>query len=167
MDDLIGRVRGLSIVHSMLSASKWAPLPLSDLATKVIYASLKALPRGKRVSVDVTPSPVRVTSDQAHNLALVINELATNTVKYALRECDSAQITFQISLDDDPIQAVPMVRCEFRDDGPGYPEDALRLERHNVGFDLIQNIVRGSLHGELSLYNDRGAVVVIRFKAQV
>lgn len=167
MDDLIGRVRGLSTVHNMLSASEWSPLPLSDLAAQIIRASLKTLPHTKRVSVNVTPSPVRVTSDQAHNLALAINELSTNTIKYALRERDSAQITFQITLEDETTQTAPMVRCEFRDDGPGYPEDVLQMERHNVGFDLIQHIVHGSLHGELSLYNNRGAVAILRFQTQV
>ncbi|MCP4536892.1 MAG: GAF domain-containing protein [Chloroflexi bacterium] len=167
MDDLIGRVRGLSTVHSMLSASEWSPLPLSDLAAKIIYASIKTLPRTKRVSVDVTPSPVRVTSDQAHNLALVINELSTNVIKYALQERDSARIAFRIAFDENVTQSAPLVRCEFRDDGPGYPEDVLKMERHNVGFDLIQNIVRGSLRGDLSLYNDRGAVAILRFQTKV
>ena len=115
----------------------------------------------KRISASVSPSPVRVTSDQAHNLALVINELATNAAKHASGEGehDTAQITVQIALDEDG-----MVRCEFRDDGPGYPEDVLRLERHNVGLDLIKNIVCQSLRGELSLHNDHGAVTIIRFK---
>ena len=157
MDDLIGRVRGLATVHSLISAAEWKPLRLSDLAAQVICASLRALPRHKRVSVDVFPSPVRVTPDQAHNLALVINELATNTVRHGLRERDTAHIEVRIELDDDTML------FEFRDDGPGYPEEVLRSERDSVGFDLIQNIVRKSLRGELSLYNDRGAVAAIRF----
>jgi PAS domain S-box-containing protein len=161
MDDLIGRIRGLASVHSMLSVSEWTPLRLSDLATEIIQAALQAHPRDKHVSVNVPASPVQVTSDQAHNLALVINELATNAIKYALGERDTAQITFQSTLDGN------LVRCKFQDDGPGYPEDVLRLARHNVGFELIQNIVRGSLHGELSLHNDHGAVAVIQFKAEI
>jgi len=60
-----------------------------------------------------------------------------------------------------------MIRCEFRDDGPGYPNEVLRLERHSVGFDLIQNIVKGSLRGELLLKNQEGAVAVIQFKTEV
>jgi two-component sensor histidine kinase len=161
MDDLIGRIRGLASVHSMLSASEWTPLRLSNLAAEIIHAALQTLPHDKHVSVDVSASPVQVTSDQAHNLALVINELATNTIKYALGGRDTARITFQSRLDG------KMVRCKFQDNGPGYPEEVLRLERHNVGFELIQNIVRDSLHGELSLHNDHGAVAIIQFKAEV
>ncbi|RLC91656.1 MAG: hypothetical protein DRI77_13610, partial [Chloroflexi bacterium] len=59
------------------------------------------------------------------------------------------------------------VALEFRDNGPGYPEEALQLERSSIGFDLIRNIVRQNLRGNLSLRNDHGAVAVIRFKLLV
>ena len=118
------------------------------------------LPRDKDVSVEVSPSPIRVTADQAHSLALMINELTTNTVKHTLQNRNAAHIAVDITCENDT------VRFEFRDDDPGYPEDALRLKRYSVGLDLIQNLVRQNLRGELSLHSDRGAVAVIRFKAQ-
>jgi len=160
IQNMSNRVQGLATVHSLLSASEWAPLSLSGLAAQVVRSSLQILPRDKSVFIDVTPSPVRVTPDQAHDLAMVINELATNTVRHVLEERDTAHITVRIGLDDDT------VLFEFRDDGPGYPEEVLQLERHNVGFYLIQRIVLRTLRGELSLHNDKGAVAVIQFKAQ-
>jgi len=36
-----------------------------------------------------------------------------------------------------------------------------------VGFDLVKNIVRKSLHGTVSLFNDNGVVTVVQFRAQV
>jgi two-component sensor histidine kinase len=159
MRDLINRVQGLATVHSLLSATEWAPLQLSKLATQVIHSSLRTLPRHKWVSVDVSPSPVRVTPEQAHDLALVINELTTNTVKHALQEQDRGHITVRIALEDDA------VLFEFRDDGPGHPEEVLQLERHSVGFDLIQTLVREGLGGGLTLHNDHGAVTTVRFRA--
>jgi two-component sensor histidine kinase len=129
-------------------------------------------PRDKQVFIDAPPSPVRVTPDQAHNLALVINELATNTIQHTLPGRSTARISVRIALEDDGLAshaiglASHAVLFEYRDDGPGYPEDVLQLERHAVGFDLIQNLTRQSLRGELSLHNDEGAVAVIRFPAQ-
>jgi two-component sensor histidine kinase len=160
IQDLISRVQSLATVHGLLSASEWEPLLLSELTAQVIRSALQVLPRDKRASVDVTPSPVRVTSEQAHHLALVINELATNTIKHGLRERDTVHISARIGLDNHK------VLLEFRNDGPGYPEEVLRLERHDVGLDLVQKIVCKNLRGELSLYNDRGAVAVIRFEAK-
>ena len=160
IQNLTNRVSGLATVHSLLSASEWAPLPLSDLAGQVIKSATQMRPRDKQVFIDAPPSPVRVTPDQAHNLALVINELATNTIKHTLPGRSTARISVRIALEDD------VVLFEYRDDGPGYPEDVLQLERHAVGFDLIKNLTRQSLRGELSLHNDEGAVAVIRFPAQ-
>ena len=47
-------------------------------------SALRGVPRDKTVEIRIAPSSVTVGSDQAHHLALVINELATNTVKHAL-----------------------------------------------------------------------------------
>jgi len=161
MNDLTNRVMSLSAVHRMLSATEWAPLLLSELVQQIIDASLQMLPLDRHISVDITPSPVRVTSNQAHNLCLVINELATNTVKYALSERGTAHITVSIWLDGDDI-----VQLEFQDNGPGFPETVLRLDQHSVGFKLIKNIVHRNLRGELSLRNDPGAVANVRFKVE-
>lgn len=160
MQNLVNRVQGLATVHSMLSASEWAPLSLSELTTQIIHSSLQMLPRDKRVAVNVTPSSALIAPGQAHNAALVINELATNTVKHGLQDRASARITVRIELDGD------MVMFEFRDDGPGYPKEVLQSEYSNVGFDLIRNIVSKNLRGELALRNNNGAVALIRFDSK-
>ncbi|MBN1178387.1 MAG: GAF domain-containing protein, partial [Anaerolineae bacterium] len=116
MKDLVNRIQTLATVHNMLSTSEWAPLLLSDLSTRVIRSALQLLPPDKEIAFTITPSSARVTADQAHNLALVINELATNTVKYALEGRTKARIAVHIALEDGDI-------CiEFRDDGPGYSD---------------------------------------------
>ena len=108
--------------------------------------------------VELSSSPVRVTPKQANSLTLVINELATNAMKYALQDRDKGKIGIDIALTDDTI-------CfDFRDDGPGYPEEILKLRGHNVGLYLIENIVRNDLHGTVTIYNDSGAVTALRFK---
>ncbi len=159
LEELANRVQGLATVHDLLSASEWSPLPLSTLAKQIVYACLQTLTIDKQILVKVTPSPIEVNPNQAHGLALVINELATNAVKYAWPNQDQGQITIHISYDEE------MIVFEFRDDGQGYPEDVLSRERRNIGFELIGNIVRRGLKGELILDNNAGAVTTIRFKA--
>ncbi|NLF03291.1 MAG: PAS domain S-box protein, partial [Anaerolineales bacterium] len=117
MKDLTNRVYGLARVHSMLSSSQWAPLRLSDLASEIIRSVLETTSLEQEVIVDVSSSPVRVSSDQAHDLALVINELATNAIKYAVGASDAVRVTVRIGGDDG------IVSIEFRDNGPGYPDD--------------------------------------------
>jgi PAS domain S-box-containing protein len=158
---MANRLQGLAAVHRMLSSAGWTSLRLDELSRQIIETVLRLLPMDKYVSLEVTPSQVRVSPKQAHNLGLVINELATNAVKYAWPDRDRGSLAVDIKLEEDG----ETVRFEFRDDGPGYPEAALLLERHTVGFDLIQDMVSYALDGELSLYNQAGAVALIRFKA--
>jgi PAS domain S-box-containing protein len=158
MQELAVRVQGLATVHDLLSASEWTPLPLMKLARQIVYACLQTLTGNKHITLRVTPSPIEITPNQAHSLALIINELATNAVKYAWPGQDKGQIYINSNLEDD------MVVFEFRDDGQGYPEDVIKRERANIGFELISNIVRRGLKGEISLGNEQGAVTTIRFK---
>jgi GAF domain-containing protein len=174
MSDLINRVQGLATVHSILSASNWGPISLSELAQRVSHSALQALPHYKRINVQVTPTNLEVTPDQAHHLALIINEVVTNCVKYSLGDRQNGQ--FRVTIEARPEQQE--VWMEFADDGPGFPEDVLRLDqpRHNVGFHLIQNIVRRNLRGTIVLGNGTtkstadtiysGAVVTITFKVE-
>ena len=117
---------------------------------------------GVQVIVQVFPSPVRVSPKDANNLALVINELTTNSVEYAWTERSIGRIAVRI----DRLKGEKnLITIEYRDDGVGYPEDVLRLERHSIGWELIQSIVGTSLRGEVSLHNDGGAVTTVCFKS--
>jgi GAF domain-containing protein len=174
MSDLINRVQGLATVHSILSASNWGPISLSELAQRVSHSALQALPHYKRINVQVTATNLEVTPDQAHHLALIVNEVVTNCVKYSLGERQNG--LFRVLIEEHA--AANEVWMEFADDGPGFPEDVLRQEqpRHNVGFHLIQNIVRRNLRGTIVLGNGTthstadtiysGAVVAITFKVE-
>ncbi len=161
LERLSQRVNGMAEIHSMLSQSEWSPVRLSDLANRVVCAALNVLPPNQQALVQVSPFPVEVSPRQAGNLAMVINELATNTIKYALSNREKGHITVHIATEDNDV-----IICRYQDDGPGYPEEVLRLEHHNVGLYLIQRIVTMTLQGELTLTNDNGAVATIRFKAE-
>lgn len=161
--DLINRVQGLATVHNILSAGEWTPVLLSELSEQIIRSALQALPADKRASVKVSPSPIKIAPAQASNLALAINELTTNSAKHASSIASGVvKISVDITADEQEIQ------IKFKDNGPGYPEGILAEDDrcYNVGFDLIQNVVKRNLHGDMTLYNDNGAVTVIHFTPQ-
>ena len=159
IDNLNNRIYGLAALHAMLSQAQWNSLQLSELCTQIGRAALQMLPPDKYLSLEVSPSSVHVSSEQASSLALIVNELVTNTVKHGLQERDRGKIRFDIRSE------APLVVLECRDDGPGYPEDVLQWERRNAGLYLLPLFVHDELHGELALRNDHGAVTEIRFRA--
>ncbi len=171
------RLQGLAEVHSMLSRSEWSPISLPELFSQIIHLTLNSLlAEGQQVQVEVAQTSIEVSPRQAGNLALVINELATNTAKYVLppdAKGTTARITVSLALEGN------MIRIEYRDNGPGYPKEMLGLKHYDavrsrspgkaglsVGLYLLQRIVTGTLGGRLSLANDNGAVTTIQFKTE-
>ncbi len=160
LEGLVGRVRGLATVHEMLSASQWQPIRLSDLAREVVSATLHSLPGSTAARLDVGDSDVTLVPAQASHVALVLNELATNSTKHATRPAAPLSLRVQVSRNGSHVRLV------YRDDGPGYPESVLagETDSRSVGWDLMHNIARKSLRGDLQLGNDGGAVACLEFK---
>lgn len=163
LESLDQRIHGLAKVHDVLSRSQWGPVSLQDLASQIIQEALKALVPDHPIRLEVAPSPVTVSPRQASSLALVINELATNTIKYAQPVSSITVSSFAEN---------GMIQLEYRDNGPGYPDAVLhRADGAEMapassgnGLLLLRRIVTGTLHGRVTIANEAGAVVRIQFK---
>jgi two-component sensor histidine kinase len=155
--DLIGRIQSLAAVHDLLSEVRWAPLPIHDLANRIVRAAIAVAPPHSELAVDIPPSPVQVTAKQASALALIINELATNSLKHALSNASALRIAIQFQ------QEAKQIMLEYRDNGPGFPSEVLCGERENVGLHLVRMLSRHDLRGKIDLSNRGGAVVRISF----
>jgi two-component sensor histidine kinase len=159
---VVWRVAGLLTVHRLLSSSEWKPLPLSQLCESVIQETLKGLSASSSIRLSVSPSDLCVDSDQAHSLAMVLNELSTNTMKYALCGRDTASISVAIEPRDGSIQLT------YQDDGPGFPEPLLRgdFSDSGIGITLVNGLVTRNMQGTITLANDNGGVARISFPAK-
>jgi two-component sensor histidine kinase len=158
MTNLLARMQGQKRVYAFLAEFEWNPLPLSELIHRVIQGTLDALKSDKRISVDISASPVRVSAEQADIIGLIINELVMNTVKHAAIGRKVASITVDVGRIGDALY------IQYKDDGPGWPAEVTHFERHRSGVYLLQKLVRKDLDGRLDLYNDDGAVAEIRCK---
>ena len=160
LEHLNQRVQGLIEVHQLLSETQWRPMRLSELADRIINAVADSLGPSKQIAVAVTPSPVLISPRLANSLALALNELATNTLKYAAAGRMMTRVTVRLDPEGE------FIRLEYRDDGPGFPADILNRRRQGVGLGLLQQLTTGAFRGSLTLANDNGAVAVLRIKSE-
>jgi two-component sensor histidine kinase/CheY-like chemotaxis protein len=160
IDNLTHRIQGLLEVHHMLSESQWAPMSLSRLADRVVRVVTETAPRDRRIAVEIEPSPIEVSPRQANTLALVFTELATNTLKHAVSVKDKVRVSVRVSSEGG------MIRVEYRDDGPGYPQDVLEGGPCKLGMNLIRRLVTETLRGRLEFTGEGGAAVTLYFKPE-
>lgn len=156
LNDLASRVGSLAAVHTILSAGGWQPLNLGELAGEVVRTTAASTQELDALSLEIDPTPVRVTPTQAHHLSLVLCELVTNTAKYG-RAAEGARVHLHAKADDKHIRVV------YRDRGPGYPSAILNGGGRSVGLWLVDKIMRANLRGEWTMANDDGAVTELRF----
>ncbi|HUV49721.1 MAG TPA: PAS domain S-box protein [Anaerolineae bacterium] len=163
LQNLTARIRGLSLVHGLLSASGWQPLKLSLLCEQILKGATQGALFSKNLEISITPSQVIVSSTQAHHLAMVINELATNSIKHGVTNRDNIHINIIIEQDG------AKTTIQFKDNGPGFPEEIVKgdFSSANIGFELIQGIVMKSLGGNVVFENDNGSLTTISFENEI
>ncbi len=157
---LLSQIDSLKTINTLLAEFEWNPFPLSELSSRVIHTSLQELDPETKIFVTVPSSPIRVFPKNANNIALLINELVTNTVKHAMAGRKKGHISVHIS------SMEQMIHLEYRDDGPGFPDEVLQSTPTYSGLGLVYKIVQKDLPGKLTLYNDNGAVTMLRFPSK-
>ncbi len=160
LENLRLRIQGLIEVHHMLSETHWQPMRLSELARRILTAVASTAEPSKQVVLDIAESPILVSPRQANSLALSLNELATNTLKYAAVRRMMTCITVRVQTQGD------FIALEYRDDGPGYPAEILNGQREGVGLVLLKQLASGAFRGSVTLTNDPGAVAHLIIRAE-
>jgi two-component sensor histidine kinase len=89
---------------------------------------------------------------------MVINELVTNSLKYAFPDSRKGQIF--ISLKEEVDHTLELV---VSDNGVGIPENINFDNTSTLGIKLVSNLVRDQLGGKMELNRSRGTTVRITF----
>ena len=96
--------------------------------------------------------------DTAIPCGLIINELVSNSLKYAFPEDRKGEIKVAIRLNDRG-----EVKLTVSDNGIGIPENLDFRNTDSLGLNLV-NALTGQLQGEIKLYREKGTEFIITFK---
>lgn len=149
-------VLGLAVAHRLLSETGWRPLRLSTLC-RAVREAVAAVGQ-PAVRVRVADSDIEVPSRVADRISVVLSELALNSLKHCReREAIDIEVRFEA--------AGSRVVLEYRDSGPGYPSAILAGAAARGGLELVSEVARHGLDGDLMLSNDSGAIAKLTFSA--
>ncbi|MCC6726978.1 MAG: sensor histidine kinase [Saprospiraceae bacterium] len=144
------RVEAMSLIHQRLYREEGITLVnmqefTQDLVEKIAFAFGHRL---EEMDLQIHFQPTDLDVDKAMPMSLIINELLTNSFKYAFME--TARPGLKIGLE----QQGEKLRFHYADNGPGLPENAIGTG--SFGTKLIASL-SGQLGGQARQWNEGGA----------
>lgn len=153
------RVHSMSMIHQNLyQEENLAGIEMQEYITRLcenLFQSYNISP--SRVNLETDIDPVVMDVDLVVPLGLILNELVTNSLKYAFPGNRGGTLRILLK------HAGNEVRLLVQDDGIGFPGETLPTQDASMGARLIRAFVQ-KLKGDMKAYNKQGAVVEIQFQ---
>lgn len=156
----IGRVYAMAEIHENLHRSdKLTEInfrPYVQKLTQMLSQTYSV--DSKKVAFQVDTPELKLSIDKANPVGLVLNEMISNSLKYAFSDGQKGTISIKSRmLDGDIIELV------VADDGVGIAEGIDWEKLDTLGLNLIQNLVRNQLNGSIDLDTTNGTKFTIKF----
>ena len=158
--DSQSRVKAMALVHERLyQSSDLARIDFAGYVQDVTHHLLRSYQTSQtniRLNLDV--DPVSFNIDTAIPCALIVNELVSNSMKYAFANRCDGEIRIRLAQESDD-----NLNLLISDNGIGFPENMSLEKTDSLGLQLVHNLT-SQLNGTVQIRNRGGAEVDIRFR---
>ena len=155
------RILSMSLVHEKLYQS-------NDLAKIDFHCYINDLVAGLFQSYEINAGKIKLNMhienlqldiDFAIPCGLIINELVTNSLKYAFPDNTEGEINIAFLKTDEN-----MLELVISDNGIGLPKDLDFRKTESLGLHLVTILSENQLHGEINLNRSKGTEFQIKFR---
>jgi len=162
LKDTQNRIRSMAGVYEILYKSSGGDkVDCGQYVESIVdYLSRTFLQDDGRIDFSVRLDELRIDLKNAVPLGLVVNELVTNSLKYAFPDGAKGRIEIDLKIMDEGT-----VELKVADDGAGFPEGFDPSRTTGLGFSLVLLLAK-QLRGSVSAGRNepRGASVLLRFR---
>ncbi len=154
------RIVSMSLIHEKLYHSKGlSKIDFNDYIRDLVNGLFQSFGVNGSISLKLEIRDVSLGIDSAVPCGLIINELVMNSLKHAFPEGRKGEIGISLHPVDEN-----MYELVVRDDGVSIPENVDITKTESLGLHLVSIMVESQLHGEISLYRNKGTEFRIKFK---
>lgn len=160
--DTKNRIRTMALVHEKLYQSgNLSQINVKNYIEDLLQSLLSSFHvNPNRIKTVVTGPEIYLSIDNAIHCGLIINELVSNSIKYAFPDDLQGVITINFSYDEDHL-----FRLEIQDNGIGFSDSITESHSNTLGLQLVRDLVLEQLEGELIIDGDSGTKITVTFKA--
>lgn len=159
-DTIISRICSISVTNDLLAHTGADSVNLKTMLTRVVDSSLESYNTGgRKVHAEINGDDLELSAGKASTIALVINELVQNSLKYAFHDREEGRIWMTIGKGDE------YSWITVRDNGCGFNEKTEKKAGSGLGLKLIDNLVRANLKGTVSVSSsNQGTITRFSFR---
>ena len=161
LGDISSKVHSIALIHEQLyRAGEYDKINLKEYFEELFkhFENLQYAP--DQFISKVESNELKLNLETVIPLGIICSELISNSIKYGKHnEAVAVSLTVKELLPGE-------YQWEFRDQGPGFPEDHKVDASKGLGLLLIKGLVR-QLNARVQKYNDNGAVVKIIFREKI
>ncbi len=159
MEEGRNRVKSMALIHQKLyQTDNLKGIILNEYVKNLVdglIASYGMSTDELKVNLDV--DPINLDVDSAIPLGLILNELVSNTFKYAFTESKEKQLSIAIK------KASDAIHLKIADNGVGLPEDFDPKQSKSFGLKLVQTLAH-KLDAEMTIANSNGTMIDMEIK---
>ena len=153
------RIRSIALIHEQLyKQDDVSEIDLADYLKLLLRQVFRTFEFGpKRISSQVEFKDIYLSLTKAIPCALIVNELVTNSIKYAFENSEDGEIRILAETKDDKLTLI------VRDNGCGFSEDIDIDASETLGLKIVRTLTR-QIGGQLEINCDNGAQFKLVFE---
>ncbi len=152
------RVKSMALIHQKLYQNESGLIDFDEYIRLLIKELSSLYSSNNNVKTSISSENMMFDVDTAIPLGLIINEIITNSYKYAFKNDKENNLSILIQKDKDNDY-----KLVIEDNGPGLSKSLDVKKAKSLGLRLVNRLVK-QLHGTLNQTNDSGARFEIYFK---
>jgi PAS domain S-box-containing protein len=155
------RILSMSLVHEKLYQSKdLTQIDFNEYISDLIKGLFQSYGANKgNIVLKIDVKTILLGIDHAIPCGLIINELVTNSLKYAFPDRKDGEIKVILRSTGEN-----MIELTVGDNGIGIPEDMDFKQTKTLGLHLVTMLAENQLHGDIKLNRSKGTEFIIKFK---
>ncbi len=161
LDDSVNRIMSISVIYEILCNQNSQSLNVKEIFEQILNQKLKNnVLLDSHIRGKVRGEEIVLPSDKVTTLALVVNELVQNSLKYAFKGKNKGRIKIRISKTKDNNMSILI-----KDNGIGIEEEKIK-KMSGLGLRIVKTLVEEKLKGDINIKSNNGTQVEISLKLE-